>query len=108
MKILIVSDAWRPQINGVVRTLEATARELGKLGHEALIVGPDGNRRLAFSVPSYPEITLELFAGRRLERLLRKFQPDLIHIATEGPLGWAARRRRDRRARGHGAHHPHR
>jgi glycosyltransferase involved in cell wall biosynthesis len=92
LKILIISDAWRPQINGVVRTLEATARELEKLGHEALIVGPDGNRRTAFPLPSYPEITLELFAGRRLKRLLLKFQPDFIHIATEGPLGWAARR----------------
>ena len=92
MKILIVSDAWRPQINGVVRTLEATARELEKLGHEALIVGPDENRRAAFSAPFYPEITLELFAGRRLRRLLREFQPDFIHIATEGPLGWSARR----------------
>jgi glycosyltransferase involved in cell wall biosynthesis len=92
LKILIFSDAWRPQINGVVRTLEATAEELAKLGHETLIVGPDGNSPLAFSAPSYPEITLELFAGRRLERLLRKFQPDFIHIATEGPLGWAARR----------------
>jgi glycosyltransferase involved in cell wall biosynthesis len=92
LKILIISDAWRPQINGVVRTLEATARELGKLGHEALVVGPDENRRTAYPLPSYPEITLELFAGRRLERLLREFHPDFIHIATEGPLGWAARR----------------
>jgi glycosyltransferase involved in cell wall biosynthesis len=92
LKILIVSDAWRPQINGVVRTLEATAGELEKLGHEALIVGPDGNRRAAFPLPSYPEITLEFFAGRRLKRLMLNFQPDFIHIATEGPLGWAARR----------------
>lgn len=92
MKILIVSDAWRPQINGVVRTLEATATELLGLGHEALIVGPEKNRRMAFSAPFYPEITLELFAGRRLAQLLRTFQPDFVHIATEGPLGWAARR----------------
>ena len=92
MKILIISDAWLPQINGVVRTLETTARELAKLGHEARIVGPDENRRTTFAVPFYPEVKLEFFAHRRLERALREFRPDFIHIATEGPLGWAARR----------------
>jgi len=92
LKILIVSDAWRPQVNGVVRTLEATAAELEKLGHEPMIVGPEAGRRWAFALPFYPEITLEFFAGRRLGRLLRRFQPDAVHIATEGPLGWSARR----------------
>lgn len=92
MRILVVSDAWRPQINGVVRTLEATERELAKLGHEVLVVGPDRARWPAFSLPFYPEITLELFAGRRLARTISEFGPDCIHIATEGPLGWAARR----------------
>ncbi|HEV3042620.1 MAG TPA: glycosyltransferase family 1 protein [Roseiarcus sp.] len=92
MKILIISDAWFPQVNGVVRTLEATAKELARLGHETRIVGPDLNRRLTFALRFYPEIKLEFFAHRRLERVLREFQPDFIHIATEGPLGWAARR----------------
>jgi glycosyltransferase involved in cell wall biosynthesis len=92
VKILIISDAWFPQVNGVVRTLEATAKELARLGHETRIVGPDQNRRLTFALRFYPEIKLEFFAYRRLKRVLREFQPDFIHIATEGPLGWAARR----------------
>lgn len=91
MKILIVTDAWRPQINGVVRTLEMTAAELVRLGHETRVVGPDVNRRTTFSVPFYREIKLELFAGRRLGRIVDEFAPDAVHIATEGPLGWAAR-----------------
>ncbi|MGA2045038.1 MAG: glycosyltransferase family 1 protein [Roseiarcus sp.] len=92
MKILIISDAWRPQINGVVRTLETTAAELAKLGHEARIVGPDASRPLTFAAPFYPEVELEFFGYRRLERAVREFKPEFIHIATEGPLGWAARR----------------
>jgi glycosyltransferase involved in cell wall biosynthesis len=92
LKILFVSDAWRPQINGVVRTLEATVRELERLGHEALVVGPDETRWLTIALPIYPEIKLEFFAGRRLARLLDAFQPDSLHIATEGPLGFAARK----------------
>ena len=92
VKLLIISDAWHPQINGVVRTLEATANELSRLGHETRITGPDKTRRLTFSLPFYPEIKLEFFARRRLARVLREYRPDFIHIATEGPLGWAARR----------------
>lgn len=92
MKILIVSDAWRPQINGVVRTLEMTADELTRMGHQTLIVGPDARRRTTASVPFYPEIKLEFFARRRLMRIFGEFEPEYIHITTEGPLGWAARR----------------
>jgi glycosyltransferase involved in cell wall biosynthesis len=92
VKILIVSDAWQPQVNGVVRTLESTAKELARLGHETRIVGADAARRLTFAAPSYPEIKLEFFAYRRLWRAFLEFQPDCIHIATEGPLGWTARR----------------
>ena len=92
VKILIISDAWHPQVNGVVRTLESTAKELARLGHETRIVGPDAARWLTFAAPSYPEIKLEFFAYRRLGSVLLEFQPDFIHIATEGPLGWTARR----------------
>jgi glycosyltransferase involved in cell wall biosynthesis len=91
VKILIISDAWRPQINGVVRTLEQTASELARLGHETRVVGPDERRPLTFALPFYREIMLEFFAHRRLAQILREFQPDFVHIATEGPLGWAAR-----------------
>ena len=92
MKILIISDAWRPQINGVVRTLEATVEELARLGHEARVVGPLQRGRRVVAVPFYPEVKLEFFAGSRIARVFDEFRPDLVHIATEGPLGWAARR----------------
>jgi glycosyltransferase involved in cell wall biosynthesis len=91
MKILIVSDAWEPQVNGVVRTLQATSRELKKMGHDVLVVGPDATRWCSIKTPTYPDITLELFARRRLRKIIERFQPDFIHIATEGPLGWAMR-----------------
>ncbi len=91
MKILIVSDAWLPQVNGVVRTLQSTARELEKSGHIVKIVGPDLSRWSSFAMPTYAEIVLEFFAGRRLSSIVESFAPDTIHIATEGPLGWAAR-----------------
>jgi glycosyltransferase involved in cell wall biosynthesis len=92
VKILIISDAWHPQINGVVRTLEMTVKELARLGHETRIVGPEEGKSFTFAMPFYPEIKLEFLAHRRLWRVLREFQPDFIHITTEGPLGWAARR----------------
>lgn len=91
MRILIVSDAWRPQINGVVRTLESTARQLEQMGHEVKIIGPDAASWRTWAAPSYPAIKLEFFARGRLKKILKEYQPDFIHIATEGPLGWAMR-----------------
>lgn len=90
-KILIITDAWVPQINGVVRTLQETAHILSNQGHEVCIFGPDITLWNTFSLPSYPSIKLEFFGHRRLQRALELFNPDFIHIATEGPLGWAAR-----------------
>jgi glycosyltransferase involved in cell wall biosynthesis len=90
LKIAVVTDAWHPQVNGVVRTIEATNRELALAGHESLVLSP-----LSFSTlpcPGYPEIRLSLFPYARLSRLLREAAPDTVHIATEGPLGSAARR----------------
>ena len=87
-----MSDTWRPQINGVVRTLEMTTEELARMGHQTLIIGPDARRRTTVSVPFYPEIKLEFFASRRLTRIFREFEPEYVHLTTEGPLGWAARR----------------
>jgi len=84
VKILIISDAWYPQINGVVRTLQSTVEELDRFGHEIRIVGTDSGRWSSFPLPSYPEIKLEFFAYRRLARVMSDFHPDLIHIATEG------------------------
>lgn len=89
MRIAIVSDAWRPQINGVVRTLETVARLLRGDGHEVEVFGPDRFRTLP--CPTYPEIRLSLLPSARLAHMLKLFAPDAIHLVTEGPLGWAAR-----------------
>lgn len=89
MRIAIVTDAWRPQINGVVRTLEIVARILRADGHEVEVFGPDRFRTLP--CPTYPEIRLSLFPSSRLSHMLKLFAPDAIHLVTEGPLGWAAR-----------------
>lgn len=97
-RIAIVSDAWLPQINGVVRTLHSVRVELERAGHEVCLFGPDRFRSLP--CPTYPEIRLALGARHELGRLLSGFAPDALHVATEGPLGLAARAwaRRDGRA----------
>lgn len=87
-RIAIVSDAWHPQINGVVQTLAMTVSELRAMGHEVLVIGPD--RFQTIPCPIYPEIRLALWPRRRLAALLSAFDPDYLHIATEGPLGLAA------------------
>lgn len=89
MRILIVSDAWEPQVNGVVRTLKMTRRELESRGHRVEILSPLGFRSLP--CPTYPEISLALTTRRAVERRIDAFAPDCLHIATEGPLGWLAR-----------------
>jgi len=89
-RILIVTDAWRPQVNGVVRTLTQTTEELRRLGHQVEMISPLDFRTLP--LPSYPEIRLAILPGRAVARRIEAFKPDVIHIATEGPLGWAARR----------------
>lgn len=90
MRILIVTDAWTPQVNGVVRTLQATIGELRAKGHEVEVISPDLFRSIP--CPTYGEIRLA-FAGRRaVGRRIRAFAPQAIHISTEGPLGLAARR----------------
>lgn len=87
--ILIVTDAWYPQVNGVVRTLEMTANQLRDWGHEVSFLTPQSFRTLP--LPTYPDIRLALFPRRRVHRILDARAPDAVHIATEGPLGWAAR-----------------
>lgn len=97
-RILIISDAWTPQVNGVVRTLSTVAGELRAMGHAVEVIGPDRFRTIP--CPTYPDIRLSLLPGRRLARMIAAFRPDALHIATEGPLGLAARRwARHRRAR---------
>ena len=90
MKIAVVTDAWEPQVNGVVRTLKSTAQELRAMGHVVEFITPLEFRSLP--CPTYPDIRLSLFPGGRVARRLATFDADAIHIATEGPLGLAARR----------------
>ncbi len=91
MRILIVSDAWLPQINGVVRTYEDLNRHLEKDGHVVHVIGP-ADFPLRRPMPGYHEIELVFFPARPLARMVDAFGPDSIHIATEGPLGWAMQR----------------
>lgn len=88
-RILIVSDAWAPQVNGVVRTLQTVGGELRALGHIVEVIGPD--RFNTMPCPTYPDIRLSLLPRRKLSRLIEEFAPDALHVATEGPLGGAAR-----------------
>ena len=90
MRIMIVSDAWFPQTNGVVNTLAQTAAWLGRSGHEVRMVTPCDFRSMA--CPTYPEIRVALFPYRAMARRVAAFAPQALHIATEGPLGFAARR----------------
>ena len=89
MRLLIVSDAWSPQVNGVVTSLQALVGELRGLGHQVKLLSPADFRTLP--CPSYPEIPLAWDLWR-VGGAIRDFRPDCVHLATEGPLGWAARR----------------
>jgi glycosyltransferase involved in cell wall biosynthesis len=89
MRILIVSDAWFPQVNGVVRTLSVVADKLRAMGDTVEVIGPD--RFHSMPMPGYAEIRLAIAPKRKLARLVAEFRPEIIHIATEGPLGWAMR-----------------
>ncbi len=90
MRIMIVSDAWFPQTNGVVTTLAQTAACLGRFGHEVRMVTPSEFRTVP--CPTYPEIRVSVFPYRIMARRIAAFHPHALHIATEGPLGFAARR----------------
>lgn len=94
MKIITVTDAWAPQVNGVVRTIEATNRELARAGHQTVVLSPD--RFLTVPCPGYDGIRLAVMPHLRLGRMLAAEMADgeevAVHIATEGPLGRAARR----------------
>lgn len=91
MKILIVTDAWHPQVNGVVRTYENLVRELDMMGHDVRVIGP-GDFPHTMPMPGYDEIHLTLLPWRILRKKIMGFKPDLLHIGTEGPIGLAARR----------------
>ena len=91
MRIMIITDAWSPQVNGVVRTMQRVISELEAEGHEFDIVHPgDGFRTMP--LPTYPEIKLALFAERRIKQRFEAFEPHAVHLVTEGTLGMAGRK----------------
>jgi glycosyltransferase involved in cell wall biosynthesis len=90
MRILLATDAWEPQVNGVVRTLARTVAECRAMGHEVEVVSPDQFK--TFPLPTYPEIKLAMGAYEPMQERFKSFEPEAIHISTEGPLGLAARR----------------
>ncbi|MEO7277802.1 MAG: glycosyltransferase family 1 protein [Sphingomicrobium sp.] len=89
MRIVLATDAWHPQINGVVRSLSTSVDGLVRKGHWVEVIEPSRFRTIA--CPTYPEIRLALGCGRRVSEILDGAMPASVHIATEGPIGWAAR-----------------
>jgi glycosyltransferase involved in cell wall biosynthesis len=89
MRLLIATDACRPQVNGVVQTYERVAEQLVRWGHQVEFISPNGFRTVP--LPTYPEIRLALITPRHARHRITDFKPDHIHIATEGPVGLAAR-----------------
>jgi glycosyltransferase involved in cell wall biosynthesis len=89
--IVLVTDAWHPQVNGVVHTWTYVQRELSLMGVELMVVHPAGSR--GFRVPGEPDLLLSTEPARHVRRLMQGRTPAALHIATEGPLGWAARAR---------------
>jgi glycosyltransferase involved in cell wall biosynthesis len=90
MRIAIATDAWAPQVNGVVRTLEMTVRMLGEFGHDVTVISPDQFRTLP--CPGYGEIRLAIAPRVGVRKKLARLMPDIVHISTEGPIGWSTRR----------------
>ena len=90
MRIAIATDAWRPQVNGVVRTLEMTIALLRERGHEVTVISPDQFRTVP--CPGYGEIRLAIAPRFGVRRQLSDIRPDVVHISTEGPIGWSTRR----------------
>jgi glycosyltransferase involved in cell wall biosynthesis len=88
-RVLIVTDAWKPQVNGLITVFSNTIAELAKRGYEVRLVEPNEFRTVP--LPLYPEIRLALFPKRKLKRIFDEYRPDAVHIATEGPLGYAMR-----------------
>lgn len=90
MRILIATDAWEPQVNGVVRTLTKVVEELQALGHTVEVIHPGQFK--TFPLPTYAEIKVAIGVYEPVQERFKAFEPEAIHIATEGPIGLAARR----------------
>lgn len=89
MRVLVATDAWHPQVNGVVRTYERLAQEAPKLGFEVIFLAP--SLFCTLPCPTYPEIRLALVTPGAITRHMEQMRPDFIHIATEGPIGFLTR-----------------
>ncbi len=89
MRIAIATDAWLPQVNGVVRTMTETVNRLKSRGHTVEVIAPD--RFTTIPCPGYAEIRLALAPRFGVRKALHAMAPDIVHIATEGPIGWSAR-----------------
>jgi len=90
MRIAVISDAWYPQVNGVVRTLHNMKNYMERNGHDLLLIHPDLFKTVP--MPRYPEVRLAMFPRKKVFAMLDEFDPQAIHIATEGPVGLAARK----------------
>jgi glycosyltransferase involved in cell wall biosynthesis len=90
MRIVLATDAWEPQVNGVVRTLTRTIAECRAMGHDVEVIEPSQFKTIP--APTYPEIRLALGAEEEIRERLRAYEPEAVHIATEGPIGIATRR----------------
>jgi AcrR family transcriptional regulator len=90
MRILVATDAWEPQVNGVVRTLTRVVSELTEMGHTVEVIHPGQFK--TFPLPTYSEIKVAIGVYEPVQELFKAFEPEAIHIATEGPIGLAARR----------------
>jgi glycosyltransferase involved in cell wall biosynthesis len=90
LRIALISDAWHPQINGVVTTLSNTVATLLRLGHEVELITPD--RFKTYPWPGYPDVGMAFLCGPRLRPIIKAFKPDAIHLVTEGSIGYATRR----------------
>jgi hypothetical protein len=88
MRLAIATDAWAPQVNGVVRSLQETAKALGAQGVAVDFVTPEG--LASWPLPTYPDIRLAIGAGPAVAARLEAMRPEALHIATEGPIGHAA------------------
>jgi glycosyltransferase involved in cell wall biosynthesis len=89
MRLLVATDAWHPQVNGVVRTYEHFAKQAEAMGHKIAFLTP--NERPSVPCPTYPEIRLAMITRRGVRKEIERFQPEFIHVATEGPIGLATR-----------------
>lgn len=90
IRFALMTDAWAPQVNGVVRTWQQVTAQLEAWGHEVLVIHPGLFKTMA--APRYPEIRLALRPGPKARRMLREFAPDAVHVATEGSIGQAGRK----------------